>query len=109
MVRLDCKHRRIYLLSIYYSAPSQAVGGTGERGIRHLSGWGAWDVFQEALEKNAKQHLHFPTQVMLVSSHHFVQVIGFVEMGAQSLSCVQFFATLQTVTCQAPLSMGFSR
>ena len=85
------------------------MGATGERGIRHLSGWGAWDVFQERLEKNAKQRLHFPTQVMLVSAHHLVQVTGFVEMGAQLLSCVQFFATLQTVTCQAPLSMGFSR
>ena len=53
-MRLDCKHRRIYLLSIYYSAPSQAVGATGERGIRHLSGWGAWDVFKEALEKKCK-------------------------------------------------------
>ena len=37
-VRLDCKHRRIYLLSIYYLAPSQAVGATEEYGIRYLSG-----------------------------------------------------------------------
>ena len=28
---------------------------------------------------------------------------------AKSLSCVQLFATPQTVTGQAPLSMGFSR
>ena len=28
---------------------------------------------------------------------------------AQSLSCVRLFATPQTVACQAPLSMGFSR
>ena len=28
---------------------------------------------------------------------------------AFSLSCVQLFATQWTVTCQAPLSMGFSR
>ena len=28
---------------------------------------------------------------------------------AQSLSCVQLFATPWTVACQAPLSMGFSR
>ena len=30
-------------------------------------------------------------------------------MCAESLSCVRLFATLWTVTCQAPLSMGFSR
>ena len=30
------------------------------------------------------------------------------DMHAQSLSCVQLFATPQTVTFQAPLSMGFS-
>ena len=30
-------------------------------------------------------------------------------MHAQLLSCVQLFATLWTVTHQAPLSMGFSR
>ena len=30
-------------------------------------------------------------------------------MHAQSLSHVQFFVTLWTVACQAPLSMGFSR
>ena len=28
---------------------------------------------------------------------------------AQSLSCARLFATLQTVACQAPLSMRFSR
>ena len=28
---------------------------------------------------------------------------------AQLLSCVQLFVTPQTVACQAPLSMGFSR
>ena len=28
---------------------------------------------------------------------------------AKSLSCVQLFATLWTVACQAPLSMGFFR
>ena len=32
-----------------------------------------------------------------------------VPMWAQSLSCVQLFATLWTVAHQAPLSMGFSR
>ena len=30
-------------------------------------------------------------------------------MCAQSLSCVQLFATLWTVALQAPLSLGFSR
>ena len=30
-------------------------------------------------------------------------------MYAQSLSCVQFFATPWTIARQAPLSMGFSR
>ena len=30
-------------------------------------------------------------------------------MHAQSLSCVQLFATLWTVALQAPLSLGFSR
>ena len=30
-------------------------------------------------------------------------------MRAQSLSRVQFFATLGAVSCQAPLSMGFSK
>ena len=30
-------------------------------------------------------------------------------MNAKSLSCVRLFATLWTVACQAPLSMGFSR
>ena len=37
---------------------------------------------------------------------------GYDEHGAvhaKSLSCVQLFATLWTVACQAPLSMGFSR
>ena len=32
-----------------------------------------------------------------------------VPIYAQSLSCVQLFATLWTVVCQDPLSMGFSR
>ena len=32
--------------------------------------------------------------------------MGFVCMHAQSLSCVQLFVTLWTVTRQAPLSMG---
>ena len=32
-----------------------------------------------------------------------------VYMHAKSLSPVRFFVTLRTVTCQAPLSMGFSR
>ena len=32
-----------------------------------------------------------------------------VCMHAQSLSCLQLFATSWTVACQAPLSMGFSR
>ena len=30
-------------------------------------------------------------------------------MCAQSLNCVQLFATQWTVACQSPLSMGFSR
>ena len=30
-------------------------------------------------------------------------------MHVQLLSCVQLFATLWTIACQAPLSMGFSR
>ena len=30
-------------------------------------------------------------------------------MRAKSLSCVRLFATLWTVACQAPLSMGFFR
>ena len=32
-----------------------------------------------------------------------------MRMHAQSLSCVQFFETLWTIACQAPLSMGFFR
>ena len=31
------------------------------------------------------------------------------DMHAQSLSCVQLFATPWTAACQAPLSMGFPR
>ena len=38
----------------------------------------------------------------------YVRYIG-VCVHTQLLSCVQLFATPQTVTCQAPLSLGFSR
>ena len=35
--------------------------------------------------------------------------VSSLYMRAQSVSCVQLFATLCTVARQAPLSMGFSR
>ena len=40
--------------------------------------------------------------------HNFYIEINVVAV-IQSLSHVQLFATLWTVACQAPLSMGFSR
>ena len=45
------------------------------------------------------------------SSVHGIFQARVLEWGAIafSLSCVQLFATRWTVTCQAPLSMGFSR
>ena len=38
--------------------------------------------------------------------HSFILIVC---VWAQLLSCVQLFGTLWTVTCQAPLSIGFSR
>ena len=47
---------------------------------------------------------------ILSTFSHFVSVsqFGFVAV-VQSINCVQFFATTQTVACLAPLSIGFSR
>ena len=46
---------------------------------------------------------------VLVSIGRLDQVLGNFVAHTQSFSCVQLFATLQTVAHQAPLSMGFSR
>ena len=45
-----------------------------------------------------------------ISVHYiYIYVLHYIYMLAQSLSCVQHFATLWTVAHQAPLSMEFSR
>ena len=40
---------------------------------------------------------------------HWASYIGHSMLNVLSLSCIQLFATLWTVACQAPLSMGFPR
>ena len=57
---------------------------------------------------------HFPSTAkdthlvfFVAQSHSWVQVFATARL--LWLSCVPLFATLWTVPCQAPLSMGFSR
>ena len=47
----------------------------------------------------------------LATSQNFLNfsALLYAHVYAQSLSCVPLFGTLQTVACQAPLSMEFSR
>ena len=47
--------------------------------------------------------------IYLISIYRWLKTSNVIYVHAQSLSHVWLFATLWTIACQAPLSMGFSR
>ena len=62
-----------------------------------MLGWTVWSTYKQC-------HVHWPSLWCLCRG-----CSAMFFMHAKLFSCVQFFATLWTVACQAPSSMGFSR
>ena len=64
------------------------------------------------MEAKRAEHQHEKHQRALQFLYALVRWASFIDhsmLNVLSLSCVQLFATLWTVACQAPLSMGFPR